>query len=297
MAILCVIGDKMCVYVKQFISIRHPMRVLAFQNVVLLSLILVPGTGAPPCQPRLGIVEPFPVRYPRLGLSRTDCHPRSSPWTTVAPSAPIGVSDWLGRGGSKPGRVTGGLPIGCLTSVILWGNKENRHRFWRGRFAQWTMNSNLNVVLNLRRRRPDCVPGSGRRWVRDLWTSGREPLVQVLDPTHQRGEWVALVVGLAYSEHAHQLAWHVVKADVQESWIGHFHRLMGQLAPAVPTGMPVHILCNRCLDSRDLWVGITELGWHPVLRIPPTSPSAQPVAVRARSSCCTPGITRTPGSC
>ena len=130
-------------------------------------------------------------------------------------------------------------------------------------------------------------------WVLDLWTSGREPLVLVLDPTHQRDEWVALVVGVAYREHALPVAWHVVRADASESWIGHFRRLLGQLAPAVPTGMPVHVLCDRGLDSRDLWVRIRELGWHPVLRYAPTSPSAPPAAtgfwsgpwvvVRARS--------------
>ena len=106
-------------------------------------------------------------------------------------------------------------------------------------------------------------------WVLDLWTAGNEPLVLALDPTHQRDEWVALVVGVAYREHALPVAWHVVKADAPESWIGHFRRLLGQLAPAVPAGMPVHVLCDRGLDSRELSVRIRELGWHPVLRYAP----------------------------
>ncbi len=105
-------------------------------------------------------------------------------------------------------------------------------------------------------------------WVLDLWTSGSEPLVLALDPTHQRDEWVALV-GVAYREYALPVAWHVVGADAPESWIGHFRRLLGQLAPAVPAGTPVHVLCDRGLDSRALWVRIRELGWHPVLRYAP----------------------------
>jgi len=30
--------------------------------------------------------------------------------------------------------------------------------------------------------------------------------------------------------------------------------------------MPVHVLCDQRLDSRDLWARIVERGWHPVLR-------------------------------
>ena len=62
------------------------------------------------------------------------------------------------------------------------------------------------------------------------------------------------------------MAWHVVRADAPESWTAHFRRLLRLLTPAVPAGMPVHVLCDRGLDSRDLWVRIRELDWHPVLR-------------------------------
>ena len=113
------------------------------------------------------------------------------------------------------------------------------------------------------------------RWVLALWTpepeaDGTGPsLVLVCDPTHQRDEWVALVVSVAYRAQAIPVAWHVVRADASESWIAHYRRLLGLLAPAVPAGMPVHVLCDRGLDSRDLWARIRELGWHPVLRYSP----------------------------
>ena len=113
------------------------------------------------------------------------------------------------------------------------------------------------------------------RWVLALWTPGAEdsepepPLVLVLDPTHQRDAWVALVVGVVYRGHAIPVAWHVVAADASESWVGHFRRLLRLLAPAVPSGMPVHVLCDRGLGSRELWARIRELGWHPVLRHSP----------------------------
>ena len=116
------------------------------------------------------------------------------------------------------------------------------------------------------------------RWVRALWTpcaddeaeAGTEPpLVLALDPTHQRDEWVALVVSVVYRAHAIPVAWHVVAAQARESWLAHYERLLRQLAPAVPDGTPVYVLCDRGLDSRDLWRPIVELGWHPVLRYSP----------------------------
>ena len=141
--------------------------------------------------------------------------------------------------------------------------------------------------MDLRRRRPRSVlgtgdgggrggllPGAAAR-VLDLWTpvegdSAAEPsLVLALDPTHQRDEWVALAVSVVYRAQAIPVAWHVVRADAPESWVGHYRRLLALLAPAVPAGMPVHVLCDRGLGSRKLWARITELGWHPVLRYSP----------------------------
>ena len=73
---------------------------------------------------------------------------------------------------------------------------------------------------------------------------------------------------VAYRQHALPVAWHVVGAQVRESWRAHFCRLLRQLAPAVPEGTRVHVLCDQGLGSRDLWQQIVALGWHPVLRYP-----------------------------
>ena len=111
------------------------------------------------------------------------------------------------------------------------------------------------------------------RWVQALWTPCGEAaapasLVLALDPTHHRDEWVALVVSVVYRQQALPVAWHVVGAQVRESWRAHFCRLLRQLAPAVPEGTRVHVLCDQGLGSRDLWRQIVALGWHPVLRYP-----------------------------
>ena len=89
------------------------------------------------------------------------------------------------------------------------------------------------------------------RWVRELWTPCEEeaepepPQILALNSTHHQGEWVALVVGVAYHQHALPVAWHVVAAHARESWTGHFCRLLRQLAPAVPDRTPVHVLCDQ----------------------------------------------------
>ncbi|MCY4520756.1 MAG: transposase, partial [Caldilineaceae bacterium] len=112
------------------------------------------------------------------------------------------------------------------------------------------------------------------RWVRDLWPPDRDapdtaaPLVLALDPTHHRDAWVALVAGVVYRGHAIPVAWHVVAAQARGSWIAHCNRLLRQLAPAVPAGTPVHVLCDQGLGSRELWRQIVDLDWHPVLRYP-----------------------------
>ena len=109
--------------------------------------------------------------------------------------------------------------------------------------------------------------------MRDTLVNGRElaqePLVLALDPTSKQDELVALVISVVYRQHAIPVAWHIVGAQAKGSWIDHFCRLLRLLAPAVPATVPVHVLCDQGLGSRDLWAQIGALGWHPCLRYPP----------------------------
>ena len=80
---------------------------------------------------------------------------------------------------------------------------------------------------------------------------------------------MALVISVVYRQHALPVAWHIVGAQAQGSWIDHFCRLLRLRAPAVPATVPVHVLCDQGLGSRDLWAQIVALGWHPCLRYQP----------------------------
>ena len=136
------------------------------------------------------------------------------------------------------------------------------------------------------------------RWVRSWWvpTGGRElaqePLVLAADPTSKQDDLVALVISVVYRQHAIPVAWHIVGAQARESWIDHFCRLLRQLAPAVPATVPVHVLCDQGLCSRDLWAQIVALGWHPCLRYPPHvtfQPRGQTPRVPVRTLIAGPG--------
>ena len=136
------------------------------------------------------------------------------------------------------------------------------------------------------------------QWVRSWWvpTGGRElaqePLVLAVDPTSKQDDLVALVISVVYRQHAIPVAWHIVRAQAKGSWIEHFCRLLRRLAPAVPATVPVHVLCDQGLGSRDLWAQIVDLGWHPCLRYQPHvtfQPEGQTSRVPVRSLITGPG--------
>ena len=80
----------------------------------------------------------------------------------------------------------------------------------------------------------------------------------------KQDDLVALVISVVYRQHAIPVAWHIVGAQERGSWIDHFCRLLRQLAPAVPATVPVHVLCDQGLGSRDLWAQIVAFG-HPCM--------------------------------
>ena len=140
------------------------------------------------------------------------------------------------------------------------------------------------------------------QWVRSWWvpTGGRElaqePLVLAVDPTSKQDDLVALVISVVYRQHAIPVAWHILGAQAKEPWIDHFCRLLRQLAPAVPATVPVHVLCDQGLGSRDLWAQIVAFGYplggHPCLRYPPHvtfQPEGQTSRVPVRSLITGPG--------
>ena len=128
-------------------------------------------------------------------------------------------------------------------------------------------------------------------WVRRWWvpTGG---LALAAAPTSKQDDLVALVISGVYRQHAVPVAWHIVGAQARESWIDHFCRLLRRLAPAGPAPVPVPVLCDQGLCSRDLWAQIGAWGGHPCLRYPPHvtfQPQGQSQRVAVRSLITGPG--------
>ena len=187
---------------------------------------------------------------------------------------------------SLPDRLRQGLALwvkgtllahnGCQASVAAALEMHGCFETVRRELREWTCDD----ADRIRSWEPDqevdveaCFPEL-LGWVRALWTPDRDapaeaaPLVLAIDPTHHRDVWVALVVSVVYREPALPVAWHVVAAQARGSWIAPLNRLLRRLAPAVPAGTPVHVLCDQGLGRRELWRQIGDLGWHPVLRYP-----------------------------
>ena len=106
-------------------------------------------------------------------------------------------------------------------------------------------------------------------WMAPSGAEAPPPLVLAVDPTHQADRLVALTVSVVLNHTALPVAWRLVPAQASLSWMDLLCRLLALLAPAVPPGMEVHVLCDRGLYSPRLWRRIRSLGWHPCLRCDP----------------------------
>lgn len=106
-------------------------------------------------------------------------------------------------------------------------------------------------------------------WMAPSGPGPQPPLVLAVDPTPQRDRLVALTVSVVLNQTALPVAWRLVPAQASLSWMAVLCRLLELLVPAVPTGMAVHVLCDRGLYSPRLWHRLRSWGWHPCLRCDP----------------------------
>jgi len=102
------------------------------------------------------------------------------------------------------------------------------------------------------------------KWVLALWHFG--PLALAIDPTLKGDRTTAIVISVVYRSCAIPVARHIHRATQKGSWMDPSVALLKQLAPAVPKGMSVIVLCDRGLSSPKLWKQIRQQGWHPSMR-------------------------------
>lgn len=104
-------------------------------------------------------------------------------------------------------------------------------------------------------------------WVLSWWTSDDRRLALALDATHFRDIFVVLAISVVYRGCAIPVAWCVLPAGDKGAWRPHWERLLGLLAPQVPSDWTVLVLADRGLYAKWLYQRITKLHWHPFLRI------------------------------
>ena len=102
------------------------------------------------------------------------------------------------------------------------------------------------------------------RWVLAWWHSER--LALAIDPTLKGDQTTAIVISVVYRSCAIPVAWSIHRATQKGSWMDPTVELLRELAPAVPEGMTVIVLCDRGISSPKLWQQIRAQGWHPCMR-------------------------------
>ena len=91
-------------------------------------------------------------------------------------------------------------------------------------------------------------------------------LTLAIDPTAKGEALVALVVSVVCRGLAIPMAWHLKPGGQPGPWKPDLCALLDRLGSAVPVPMTMRVLCDRGLQSSDLWAAIRRQGWHPYMR-------------------------------
>jgi hypothetical protein len=102
-------------------------------------------------------------------------------------------------------------------------------------------------------------------WVVSFWPDKR--LALALDVTNLGSRFHVLCVSALYGGIGIPVAWKILVGNRPEAWHPHWCDLLGRLKAAVGPDWCVVVLSDRGLESPRLFRQITELGWHPLMRV------------------------------
>ncbi len=155
-----------------------------------------------------------------------------------------------------------GLSAVALALSKLLGQSCNT---LRQRLKDWYLEAAAKAGADRTEVDPAACFGPLLDWVLAHWTQPR--LALALDPTHLGDRFIVLAVAVVYRGCAVPVAWVVRDAQQQGSWLPCWRGLLAGLATRVPKDWTVTVLSDRGLESADLFAAITDLGWHPLLRV------------------------------
>src|SRR5262249_49846189 len=102
-------------------------------------------------------------------------------------------------------------------------------------------------------------------WVLHGW-SGQQVAV-ALDATTLGQRFVVLALSVLYRGCAVPVAWKILPAATAHPWEPEWRALLTHFHGVVPADWKVLVLADRGLYAKWLFQAITQLGWHPLLRI------------------------------
>jgi hypothetical protein len=103
------------------------------------------------------------------------------------------------------------------------------------------------------------------RWVLAGYAGSQVALA--LDATTLGNRFVVLAISVVYRGCGIPVAWSILPAGNKRAWRPEWLRLLGLLAPALPSAWMVIVLADRGLYARWLFQAIVAHGWHPFLRV------------------------------
>lgn len=105
------------------------------------------------------------------------------------------------------------------------------------------------------------------KWIIGGWTPDQRQLVLAVDASTLSDRFSLLVISLVYRGCGIPVAWKVLEATTKGSWKPHWLALFGHLKGAIPEDWQVIVTADRGLYAKWMYEAITDLHWHPFLRI------------------------------
>lgn len=105
------------------------------------------------------------------------------------------------------------------------------------------------------------------RWVLKDWKSRQVAIALDATTLHQR--FVVLAISVLYRGCAVPVAWKILSATEKHPWQPEWLALLKHFKLVIDPNWTVIVLTDRGLYAKWLFLAITELGWHPLMRINP----------------------------
>ena len=102
-------------------------------------------------------------------------------------------------------------------------------------------------------------------WILKGWSS--KQLAVAIDATTLGERFTVLVISVLYRGCAVPVAWKVLHATEKHPWKPEWNALLKSFKGVVPPDWVVIVLADRGLYAKWMFSAITDLGWHPLLRI------------------------------